>query len=77
MNLESKDLGFISLRALGWQHSRVDLEQDVVEGATKVGAVDLSVAGGLWVIKVFAFDAVEFYGRVVGRVVLAHREKGL
>lgn len=48
-----------------------------MERGPKVGAVDLGVAGGLWIVEVFAFYAVEFHGRVVGSVVLTHGKEGL
>ena len=59
------------------EQRRVDLEEDVVEGGAEVGAVDAVVAGGLRVVDVLAFGAVEFYVGGVGDVVLAHGEQVL
>ena len=48
-----------------------------MEGAAEVSAVYGGVAGGFWVVEVFAAGAVEFYGGEVCGVVLACGEEGL
>jgi hypothetical protein len=48
-----------------------------VEGGAEVGAVDDGVARRFRVVQVFAARTVEFHGRSVGHVGLAHWEEGL
>lgn len=75
MHLEAEHLRLIPLGRFLRNKRRVDLEEDVLEGGAEVGAVDVGVAGGLWVVEVFAFAAVEFHGLDVWEVGHAGWEK--
>jgi hypothetical protein len=68
MNSKPEDSWFIAITRFRGNKSWVDLEEDVVETAAEVGAVDTSVPGGFRVVDVFAFRAVEFYGAKGGVV---------
>lgn len=68
VDLEAEDLWFIAAARFRGHQSRVDLEEDVVEGAAKVGAVDTGVARRLGVVDVLALGAVEFHGLQSGVV---------
>ena len=77
MDLEAVDAGDVALNRLEGHEGRVDLEEDVVEGGAKVGAVDGGVSGRLWVVRVLAARAVELDGFEVRDVGEAHREEGV
>jgi hypothetical protein len=62
MDSKPENTWFIAGAGFWWDQSWVDLEEDVVETAAEVGAVDASVARGFRVVDVFAFRAVEFHG---------------
>lgn len=70
MDAETKDLGLVAAARLDRHQSRVDLEQDVVEAAAEVGAVDGRVPRRFGVVDVLALGAEELdrlEARVVGR----------
>ena len=48
-----------------------------MEAGTKVGTVNGGVSRGFWIVKIFAFSAVEFHGRCAGYVMLTHWEERL
>lgn len=62
---------------LARDHARVDHEEHVGKGRTKVGAVDRSVPRGFGRVEVFAARAVEFDGFLVRQVREAEGEEGL
>lgn len=74
---EAVDPGLVATQALLGVQCGIHLEQDGVEGGAEIGTVDGGVAGGLGVVDVFAFGAVEFDGAHIGEVGLAHGQKGV
>lgn len=68
MHLEAEYLGLIPLNGLLRDHVRIDLEEDVLKGCAKVGAVNVGVAGGFGIVEIFAFAAEEFDRLGVGDV---------
>lgn len=68
MHLETEALGRVPLGRLFGNKLRIDLEQNVGEGGTKVGAVNGGVAAGFGRVYVLAFGAVELDGVVAGDV---------
>ena len=68
MHFKPKYFRFVLLDGFLGDEGGVDLEKDVLEGSTEVGAVDDGVPGGFRVVEVFAFGAVEFDGLDVGKV---------
>lgn len=70
VNAEPEDLGLVTPARLDRHQGRVDLKQNVVEGAAKVGAVDGGMATGFGVVDVLAFGAEQLdalLARVVAR----------
>lgn len=60
MNSKSEDLGLVSFATLLWYECWIYLEENVVEGSTKVGTIDLSMSGGFGVVDVFTSSTEEF-----------------
>lgn len=52
---------FISALGFRRDESRVDLEEDVVEGCAKICAVDGIVATAFRIVEVLTFGAIEFH----------------
>lgn len=75
MDFEAEDLGNVALGGFGRNERGVDLEQDVVEGCTEVGAVDGSVAARLGIVHVLAAGAPQLDGLQVGNVGQAHGQQ--
>lgn len=77
MHLEAEDLRFVAANGFIWDEGGVDLEDDVMEGGTKVGAIDSRVAGRLWIVDIFAFGTVELDGLHICDVGQSHGEEVL
>lgn len=77
MHPKPKHPRLIPLLRLLRHQGRIDLVEDVGEGGTEVGAVDLGVAAGFGVVEIFAAGAVEFYGLDVGVVGHSRGEEGV
>lgn len=75
VHLEAVDARRVALVALVWDEGRVDLEDDIVKGAAKVGAVNRGVPRRLWVVQVFAARAVQLHRLLVRRVALSHGQQ--
>ena len=76
MHLEAENPRTIPLFAFFGHKGRIDLEQDIRERSTEVGAIDVGVPGGFGVVEVFAFGAVEFDGLDVWIIGHAGGEEG-
>jgi hypothetical protein len=77
MHLEAIDARLVTAGALLGVESRVHLEQNGVEGGTKIGTVDGGVAGGFRVVNVFTLRAVQLDSALVGDVGLAHGQQSM
>lgn len=77
MNFEPKHTRLVAANGFLGDEGWVDLEENVLEGSTEVGTIDVGMAAGFGVIDVFTFAAVELDGLGGRDVGQASREEGV
>ncbi len=75
MNSEAVDAGHVSIITLLRDQGWIDLEYDIVEGSTKVCAINDRMTGGFGDVDIFALRTIQLHSLDVRVVGLSHREQ--